>query len=293
MPVTVGLVGAGARAAEVFAPALADSPEVRLTGVWARRREAAEDLARRHDAQAFDSHGDLVEHCQAVVYAVPPATQADLAPYAARRGRGVLLGVPTAADRAGAEQVVLAVQEGRAVSMLVLPWRFAADVRLFLDDQVPALSPRGASAQVVVGRPATGQAGGVWRHERPVVWGMGPHLLDLLEAALGPIPDVRAHGDPKGWISIHGEHQVGRFSNSTIHLTEVGQPSRAVVEVFGVEGSAQVDAASAVGPPAYRTLVDEFGGAVAARRAGDLDAERGLHLFALVEAVDDDLLRGR
>lgn len=263
-----------------------------LAGVWARRSEAAKELAEAHDCQAFTSHDELVDRCDAVVYAVPPAAQADLAPYAARRGRGVLLGVPIAADRAGAEQLVLGVQEGHAVSVLALPWRTAAEVRTFLD-QVPALSPRGASAQVVVGRPATGQAGGVWRSERSVVWSMGPHLLDLLEAALGPIPDVRAHGDPAGWTSIHAEHQIGRFSNSTIHLTQGGQPSRAVVEVFGEEGSQSVDAATAVGPQAWFNLVDDLSRAVAARRADGLDAEHGLHLFSLVEAVDDDLLRGR
>jgi predicted dehydrogenase len=158
---------------------------------------------------------------------------------------------------------------------------------------VESLSPRGGTGLVVVGRPAVGAAGGVWRLERPVLWGMGPHLIDLLEAALGPVPELRAHGDRSGWVGLHLEHQVGRFSDATLYVTGAEQRSRAIVEAFGPAGSARVDAAEAVGPQAYRTMVEDFAAAVAKGRSSDADVEHGLHLHDLVEAADDDLLRGR
>src|SRR6186997_828853 len=54
-PVAVGLIGAGPWATLVHAPVLAASPRTRLAGVWARRPEAAAELAERHGTTAYAS----------------------------------------------------------------------------------------------------------------------------------------------------------------------------------------------------------------------------------------------
>jgi hypothetical protein len=56
---------------------------------------------------------------------------------AAWRGHGILLERPIAGDLAGAEEIAAAVATKRVVSLLVLPWRHATEVRRFLADEAP------------------------------------------------------------------------------------------------------------------------------------------------------------
>src|SRR4051794_30351396 len=74
-PVAVGLIGAGPWASMVHAPVLANSPHTRLAGVWARRPEAAAELAAKNKTVAFDSVDALLDACEAVACAVPPDVQ--------------------------------------------------------------------------------------------------------------------------------------------------------------------------------------------------------------------------
>src|ERR1700754_1399634 len=73
--IPVGLVGAGTRAAEVYAPALETCPDVDFVAVWARSAEPVRQLAERHGAVPCARFEDLVKRCSAVVFAVPPAVQ--------------------------------------------------------------------------------------------------------------------------------------------------------------------------------------------------------------------------
>ncbi|MBV9935452.1 MAG: Gfo/Idh/MocA family oxidoreductase, partial [Actinobacteria bacterium] len=90
----VGLVGAGPWAQFVHGPMLAAGPETRLAGVWARRPEAADELAVRFGSQAFATYDDLLDGCDAVAFAVPPMVQAELAVTAAQAGKALLLEKP-------------------------------------------------------------------------------------------------------------------------------------------------------------------------------------------------------
>lgn len=86
-PVAVGLVGAGPWARAMHARVLAAGPETRLSAVWARRPEAAEQTAAPYGAHVATEFEELLDRCEAVAFAVPPAVQAELAPLAAKRGR--------------------------------------------------------------------------------------------------------------------------------------------------------------------------------------------------------------
>jgi hypothetical protein len=119
----------------------------------------------------------------------------------------------------------------------------------------------------------------------------GADLLDLQEAALGPIVGVEAYGDPHGWIGIRLEHQVGRGSAATLSaVTE--DVFRAEVEVFGPGGEAVLDCSHASGPESYRAMYDEFVTAVHEDVAPALDANHGLHLQRVIESAETDILRG-
>src|SRR5688572_24645166 len=98
MAVTVGLVGSGMRATTVHAPALAATPGIEFVGVWGRRPAAVEQLARQYDVLAFGHFLDLLDSCEALSFAVPPAVQSDLGSTAARARKHMLLEVPIAWD---------------------------------------------------------------------------------------------------------------------------------------------------------------------------------------------------
>jgi predicted dehydrogenase len=123
-----------------------------------------------------------------------------------------------------------------------------------------------------------------------VLRSLGPHLIDLLDAALGRIGQIRAHGDPGGWIGLMIEHAGGRFSEASLTATANVKIPRADIEIFGSGGSAAVEAEAAVGPEAYQTMYQEFAEAVATGTPPRLDARHGLRLQEITEEAQTDLL---
>lgn len=291
MPVSIGLAGAGRRAA-AHAPALAACEQARFAGVWEPRPEAARALAEPHGVPAYGSFEELLGRCDAVAFAVPPAAQAELAVVAAERGKAVLLETPIAADLAGAEEVALAVRRARVVSQVAYLWRYASAVRDFLSAAVPRTYPQGGSGRLVSAEFAAARYVPAWRIESGVLRSFGSYLIDLLDAALGPVGEVRAHGDPQGWLGLLLEHSDGRFSEASLTATGSPDSQRADVEIFGSGGSAAVDCRDAAGPESFATMYREFAAAVGGGEPPALDAERGRHIQRLIEVAEAELLGG-
>src|SRR2546426_10323114 len=213
-PLAVGLVGAGPWAAMVHAPVLAAGPETRLTGVWNRTRAKAEELGGRHNVPVFDRYEELLDSCEAVAFCVAPEIQPDLAVVAARAGKAVLLEKPLAADVDGAERIVDAVSEAGVASLVVLSFRYSQGVRDFLDE-ASSFDALGARACFLSGAFLSGPFAYGWRLERGGLLDIGPHILALTDAALGPVVDVRTHGD-KRWTVVFLEHEGGARSEVTM-----------------------------------------------------------------------------
>src|SRR5690242_9949532 len=131
-PLRVGLVGAGPWAGMFTAPMLAAGPATTLSAVWARRAEAAEELARRFGTETAGSLPDLFARCDAVAFAVPPNVQASIAVDAAAAGRHLLLEKPVAFTVEAAEDVARAVDRAGVVTQLVLTYRYTHVVTRFL-----------------------------------------------------------------------------------------------------------------------------------------------------------------
>jgi predicted dehydrogenase len=291
MTLRIGLAGSGRRAAYSHAPAMITSPETELAGIWSRSPKAARTLAYRYGVPAARTFDELLDRCDAVALAVPPAVQPDLAAIASRRGKAVLLERPVAADLAGAEELARAVQLAGVVSQIALMWRYSATVRQFLGSQVPGTHPQGSTGKVISGVLAA-PAARPWQVQRGVLKDQGVDLVDLLDAALGPIVSIRAHGDLQGWIGLQLEHQGGRFSDASLYAKAEAGVNRATVEVFGPGGAAEVDCASVVDADSFRTLYREFADAVQKGAAPELDANRGLRLQHMIEAAETELLVG-
>lgn len=289
-PLRVGLVGAGPWAALVHAPMLAAGPETRLVGVWARRPDAAAELASRHDAAVFERLEELLEAVDAVAFAVPPAVQAKLASDAASAGKALLLEKPIA-DRLGpAKELVAAIEDAGVPSLVALTWRYAAPVRRFLADASKETLFAGSGA-FLSGGLLEGGFRTPWRLDRGPLLDLGPHVVDLLAAALGPVVDIRGHGDRQRWVSLFLEHESGAVSQAALSASVGAEPYQAGVEVFGETSALSVDCSSAIGAGTFATMRAEFAAAATSGELHPLDVRHGLRLQRLLATAEADLDR--
>jgi predicted dehydrogenase len=287
--VRIGLVGAGPWARLVHAPAIAAHPRAALAGVWTRRPDAAARLAGEHGVRAFADLDELVSAVDAVAFAVPPQVQAGLAVRAAASGRHLICEKPLAATLDAAREVAAAVARAGVVSTMVLRLRFEPEVRRWL-----AGVPRPAGADTVgsarwlsgslLGGPFSTSP---WRADEGALLDLGPHVIDLLDAALGTVRAVEwAHREEPDLWRFALLHDAGARSTVTVSLRLPVDPSEVEFAVFGRAGTHRLPTRPDDAAGAYRRLLDEFTAAV--RGAGPLpplDAAHGLHLQEVVEQV--------
>ncbi|GAA4973792.1 Gfo/Idh/MocA family protein [Actinoplanes utahensis] len=283
-PVEVGLVGAGPWAATMHGPVLAAGPQTRLAAVWARRPDAAAELAVRLGTHAAASYEELLDRCEAVAFAVPPDVQAALAPRAARAGKALLLEKPIALDLDAARALADAVAESGVVTQLVLTKRYHPATRAFLA-AAAGFDATGAQSRYLHGAFLGGAAATGWRLARGALHDLGPHLLDLVDAALGPIDDLHATGDSRRWIELSCRHRGGAVSQLSLSGA-VGLPaSRAGIELFGPSGTLALDFATVDHAECWPVLRAEFATAVRSGVPHTLDVRRGLLLQELLSRI--------
>ncbi|MFJ9624886.1 Gfo/Idh/MocA family protein [Streptomyces sp. NPDC101181] len=285
-PVRVGLVGAGPWARATHARILAAGPETTLTGVWARRPDAAEEVASAYGATAAGSFEELLDSCEAVAFAVPPAVQAALAPRAAAAGRALLLEKPLGTDLASARAVADAVAEHGVASQLVLTKRYHPTTRAFLA-KAATLQVTGARSSYLHGAFLGGEFATSWRLQHGALLDLGPHLLDLLDTAVGPITSLRATGDPRRWTEVTCEHANGAISQASLSGSVRVDRAQTRVELFGPDEELAYDTAGIDHEECWPILRREFATAVRTGRAADLDAAHGLRIQHLLQQATD------
>ena len=263
-------------------PTLAAGPETALVGVWARRPDAARALAADLGTTAAGSYDELLDRCEAVAFAVPPDVQVELAVRAARAGKAVLLEKPVAVTVAGAERVADAVGEAGVVSQIVLTKRYHPATRAFLATAAE-FAATGARARYLHGGFLTGPFANGWRLAHGALLDLGPHLLDLVTAALGPVDEIASHGDPTGWLELTCVHRGGAVSQLSLSGA-VGLPrSRAGVELYGPAGVVEIDFAEVDHAACWPVVRAEFARAVRTGVPHELDARHGLALQRLLD----------
>ncbi len=281
-PVRVGLAGAGPWARTMHAPTLAAGPETTLTAVYARRAAAAADLAGPFGATGTDSFDELLERCEAVAFAVPPDVQAELAGRAARAGRAVLLDKPLALTLPAARTLAATVAETGVVSQLVLTKRYHPATRRFLAEAA-GFAVHGARSCYLHGAFLGGELATTWRLAHGALLDLGPHLLDLLEAAVGRIAAVRATGDSTRWLELTCEHESGAVSQASLSGAVGLARARTTVELFGPAGTLGFDTAAIDHAECWPVLRAEFAAAVRAGRDHELNVHTGLRLQELID----------
>jgi predicted dehydrogenase len=286
----VGLVGGGPWAHAVHAPGLAAHPDVELTGVWTRRPDAAAELAAEFATVAHTELDALLDAVDAVALVVPPQAQGASALRAAAAGKHLILEKPLADTVDEARAVADAVSRAGVLSSMVLTLRHAPDVRDWLAGM--PYNPPGAdtvgSARWLSGALLGGPfAASPWRAERGALLDVGPHLVDLLDAALGPVTGVdwAHHEDPDlGRFGL--SHAGGARSTVTASLRLPVDPTETEFTVFGGAGRHRLAGRAWDAGASYAALLDEL--VAAARGAGPppaLDAAHGLRLQEILEEV--------
>jgi predicted dehydrogenase len=286
----VGLVGGGPWARTVHAPGLVAHAGTELAAVWMRRPEAAAELAAEHGARCDPDLEVLFDAVDAVAFAVPPQVQGRLALFAVAAGKHLICEKPLAGTVEEARAVVDAVGRAGVHSTMVLTMRHAPAVRDWLAGMPP--EPAGpdtvASARWISGSLLGGPySTSSWRAEEGALSDLGPHVIDLLDAAVGPVVEVpwARYEEPDLW-RFGLLHSGGAQSTVTMSMRVPVDPSEIEFTVFGGAGRHRLAGRGADATTCYAALLDELVAAVdGCGPPPALDVTRGLRVQELVDAV--------
>ncbi len=288
----VGLIGAGGWAQRVHAPGLADHPGVELVSVWARRQDAAAELAGSYCAQVAADPAELIAQVDAVAFAVPPAIQADLALEAAKAGRHLILEKPLAATLDEAERLAGTIADAGVASIMALVRRFAHETSQWLDGLHELGGLAGGNAQWLSGALLSEDyVDSRWRHEHGALLDIGPHVIDLMDAALGPVTDVIAatHGSHDLWHILMA-HDGGATSTISMSLRLPMRPTVTEFTVYGDHGYRSLPGRDSSAAECYTALLDDFVAMIHSNTTTHpVDAQRGLHLQKIIHTITQKL----
>jgi predicted dehydrogenase len=237
-----GLVGTGYWARITHAPALAGLPGAELAAVWGRDPAAAADLAAGYGAASDPGFEQFLDRVDAVAFAVPPHVQAPLAVRAAQAGKHLLLEKPVALSVAEADKLAAAVDEAQVASVVFFTWRFNPEIRAWLTDEQArgGWSGEGWSGGAAVWLGTSLQDGNdfntPWRRDSGALWDLGPHLVGMLWACLGPVTEVTAVAGKADVVHLVLRHQTGVTSTVTTTLNAPEAAAGVSVFVWGEAG---------------------------------------------------------
>lgn len=282
----VGLVGAGPWAKAVHAPGLADHPGTALTTVWTRRPDAARELAEAHGASLSEGFEDLLAQVDAVAFAVPPAVQAEVAIEAVKAGKHVILEKPIAPDVESAERLTDAVLTADVTSLVMFSLRYAIETREWLDALAAVGGWAGGSVRWLSGALLTGPYSvSPWRNEGGALADVGPHVIDLLDAALGPITEVvTAYRSADDLWHLVFTHEGGASSTATMCMRLPVEPTVSEIAVYGAHGYRALNRRPVAGIERFTALLDDFAAMIATgTTTHPCDVRRGLHVQRVLE----------
>src|SRR5919112_3037071 len=260
--VRVGLVGGGPWARTVHAPGIASHSGTELAAVWTRRPDVAAELAAEFGARSYTDLEVLLDAVDAVAFAVPPQVQGRLALFAAAAGKHLICEKPLAGTVEDARAVVEAVERAGVHSTMVLTMRHAPAVRDWLAEmpQGPAGPDTVAFARWISGSLLGGPyCASPWRAEEGALSDIGPHVIDLLDAAVGPVVEVpwARYEEPDLW-RFGLLHSGGAQSTVTLSMRVPVDPSEIDFTVLGGAGRHRLAGRGADAPICYAALLDEL-----------------------------------
>jgi predicted dehydrogenase len=291
-----GLVGTGYWAKITHAPALAATPGITLDAVWGRDAVATATLAAAHGATAYADFDAFLDAVDAVAFSVPPDVQAPLAIRAAQAGKHLLLEKPVALTVDDADKLVAAVDEARVDSVVFFTWRFNTEIRAWLTDEQARGGWSGSGwsggaaiwlgTSLIEGNPFNTP----WRNEKGGLWDLGPHLVGMLWACLGPVTAVTAVPGKADVTHLVLRHESGVTSTATMTISAPEAAAGTTVFVWGEAGrsimpATAVDPVGALGVAATELAA----GATAGRLSHPVDVRFGRDIVRVLAAAEAQL----
>jgi predicted dehydrogenase len=287
----MGLVGTGFWARTTHAPAIAAAPDTTLDAVWGRDPVAAATLASEFGATAHQDFDGFLAAVDAVAFSVPPHVQAPLAIRAAEAGKHLLLEKPVALSLAEADDLVKAVESAGVASVVFFTHRFSTEIRAWLTDQ----NARG-------GWSGGGWSGGVavwlgdalhpgspfntpWRQEKGGLWDLGPHVVSMLWACLGPVISVDAVSGGQDVTHLAFRHESGASSTATVTLSAPPPAAGTNLFVWGEAGRSVMPSEQVDAVPALRIAVSELAAVAAGGPSHPCDARFGREVVRVITAA--------
>lgn len=294
-PVRVGLVGAGQWASEMHAPLHASAGPTSLAGVWARDPDRAALLADHYGVRAFRDLSALFKEVDAIDFAVPPAVQAKIAVLAADAGLSLMLEKPLAADLPGARELNTAVCLNDVATIVAMTRRYDPTVDAFIHAAAPLRNSLvGITAMFLHGGLLPGGFIGAderngWRAQLGVLADLGPHLIDVVDAASGPVVTVQAEETPGEAVALTMRHEGGALSQLMLS-SRVGTPASVFfVQLLGHNGRLRLEDQPVDVVRLRARMRQEFADAVRSRSAVTVDARRAFQVQCIVEAAFESL----
>jgi len=197
----------------------------------------------------------------------------------------VLLDKPTAATVAEAEELAEAVTTAGVRSMVTLTLRFAPETRQFLTSTAGRPWAAGSGTWFSGATLGGAYSESQWRHDDGAILDIGPHVFDLLDAALGTIARVAySHRDtPSDSWTVLLEHEGGARSTVQLSLRTPVMPSLMRIELSGPAGVDTFTDRSTSSTDCYAVLLDEFLESVESGVDHECSVHRGLHLQRVID----------
>jgi predicted dehydrogenase len=240
-PLRFGLAGTGYWAQVAHARALAATPGIEFAAVWGRNLPAAAALAASFGAAAHHDFDAFLAGVDAVAFSVPPDVQSELAVRAARAGKHLLLEKPMALSTEAGDAVVEAVGSAGVASVVFFTSRFQPDARAWLDDVLSAGGWAGGHVDWLGSVYADSSPFNTpWRREKGALWDLGPHVISLLWAILGPVESVTADAGRGDLTHLVLHHEGGATSTATLTLGAPEPADGFDLQVWGERGRSSV-----------------------------------------------------
>lgn len=113
-------------------------------------------------------------------------------------------------------------------------------------------------------------------------------MIDMLDAALGRVTGVRAHGNPLGWVGLLLEHETGAVSEASLCMSAPGETPPSNVDIYGRLGRESINGEQ-LGPDVFAVMLSEFAETVSRGGGHPLDAAHGLRLQEIIAAAERQL----
>jgi predicted dehydrogenase len=240
-PLRFGLVGTGYWARAAHARALADTPGIELAAVWGRNQDAAATLAASFGAAVHADFDAFLADIDAVAFSVPPEVQSELAVRAANAGKHLLLEKPLALSAEASGALVAAAESAGVASVVFFTSRFQPDARAWLDEVTSAGGWAGGQAAWLASVYAESSPFNTpWRREKGALWDLGPHVVSVLWAILGPVEAVTADTGRGDLTHLVLHHRGGATSAATLTLGAPEPVDGFDLMVWGERGRASI-----------------------------------------------------